>query len=56
MAHECGNRLWIIADRIRVDRILTEEERQQILNDMKYDEQTAFEPYKRAMERRMKIS
>ena len=51
---ESGNRLWIIADRIRVDRILTEEERQQILNDMKYDEQAAFEPYKQAMARRMK--
>lgn len=53
---ESGNRLWIIADRIRVDRILTEEERQQILNDMKYDEQAAFKPYKQAMARRMKIS
>lgn len=51
---ESGNRLWIIADRIRVDRILTEEERQQILNDMKYDEQAAFEPYKQAMARRIK--
>ena len=53
---ESGNRLWIIADRIRVDRILTEEERKQILNDMKYDEQAAFEPNKQAMARRMKIS
>ena len=51
---ESGNRLWIIADRIRVDRIITESERQKILRDMKYDEQSAFEPYKQAMARRIK--
>ena len=51
---ESGNRLWIIADRIRVTRVISEEERQQILADMNYDEQAAFEPYRLAMARRMK--
>lgn len=51
---ESGNRLWIIADRIRVTRILSEDERQQILKEANYDEAEAFEPYKKAMEKRMK--
>lgn len=51
---ESGNRLWIIADRIKVIRILSEDERQKILKEANYDEVEAFEPYKRAMEKRMK--
>ena len=51
---ESGNRLWIIADRIKVIRILSEDERQKILKEANYDEGEAFEPYKRAMEKRMK--
>ena len=51
---ESGNRLWIIADRIKVTRVISEVERQQILSDMNYDEQAAFEPYRQAMARRMK--
>jgi hypothetical protein len=51
---ESGNRLWIIADRIKVTRILSEEERQNILKEMNYDEQEAFEPYRQAMAKRMK--
>lgn len=51
---ESGNRLWIIADRIKVTRILSEIERQQLLADMNYDEQEAFEPYRQAMAKRMK--
>ena len=51
---ESGNRLWIIADRIKVIRILNEDERQKILKEANYDEGEAFEPYKRAMEKRMK--
>ena len=53
---ESGNRLWIIADRIRVTRILSEEERVQIMEDMGYDEQEAFEPYRKAMVKRMKTA
>lgn len=51
---ESGNRLWIIADRIKVTRILDEEERKQMLKDMHYDESKEFEPYKRTFEKRMK--
>lgn len=48
------NRIWIITDRIKIIRILTEEERQQILKEMNYDEAAAFEPYKKAFKKRMK--
>ena len=48
------NRIWIITDRIKITKILTEEERIKILNDMGYDEQEAFAPYKAAFEKRMK--
>lgn len=48
------NRIWIITDRIKIIRILTEEERQQILKKMNYDEAAAFEPYKKAFKKRMK--
>ena len=52
---ESGDRLWIIADRIKVTRILDESERQQILKEMNYDETEAFAPYKKAFEKRMNI-
>lgn len=52
---ESGNRLWIIADRIKVNKILSEDERMQILKDMKYDEVEAFAPYKVAFEKRIKV-
>lgn len=48
------NRIWIIADQIKIVKILTENERQQILNDIGYDEQATFQPYKQAMAKRMK--
>lgn len=51
---ESGNRLWIIADRIRITRIIDEAERTEILKSMDYDEMEAFEPYRQAMEKRMK--
>lgn len=51
---ESGDRLWVIADRIRITKILTEEERQKILQDINYDEMEAFAPYKAAMEKRIK--
>ena len=50
---ESGNRLWVIADRIRVTRIISEDERQNILVSMNYNEAEAFEPYRKAMEKRM---
>lgn len=51
---ESGNRLWIIADRIKVTKIISEEERQNILKDMDYNEMEAFEPYRRAIAKRIK--
>lgn len=41
---------------MKINHILTEEERQQILKDMNYDESVAFAPYKAAFEKRMKVS
>ncbi len=52
---ESGNRLWIIADRIKVNRIINEDERMKMLAAMNYDEQAAFEPYRRAMQKRQGI-
>jgi hypothetical protein len=52
---ESGDRLWVIADRIKIIRILEENERMEILNSMDYDEKEAFEPYRRALEKRMKV-
>ena len=49
---ESGDRLWIIADRIKITKILTEEERQDILREMNYLEIEAFAPYKARFERR----
>ena len=51
---ESGNRLWIIADRIRVTKIINEEERMEILKSMNYDEAEAFAPYKAVFEKRMR--
>lgn len=52
---ESGNRLWVIADRIKIIRILEENERVDILNSMEYNEREAFEPYRKAMAKRMTI-
>ena len=52
---ESGNRLWIIADRIKVNRIIGEEERREILKAMNYDEMEAFAPYKASFEKRFKV-
>ena len=52
---EQGNRLWIIADRIRVVRIIDESERMSILKKANYDEEFAFTPYKMALEKRKGI-
>ena len=48
------NRIWIIAEKMKIIRLLTEEERMEILKDINYDESTAFEPYRKAMAKRMK--
>jgi hypothetical protein len=51
---ESGNRLWFIADRIKIRKVISEAERMEILSKLNYDEQEAFEPYRRAMAKRMK--
>lgn len=53
---ESGNRLWIIADRIKITKVIDEEERAGILKAMNYDEQEAFVPYKAAFDKRMGIA
>lgn len=50
------NRIWIIADQMRITKILSEEERIEIMNQMDYNEQEAFEPYRQAMAKRMKTA
>ena len=52
---ESGNRIWIIADRIKVNRIINEDERLKMLKEMRYDEDVAFVPYKIAMQKRKAI-
>lgn len=52
---ESGNRLWIIADRIKINRIISEEERMEILHSMNYDEKEAFAPYRKMFEKRKGI-
>ena len=47
---------WVIADRIKVTKIISEEERLYILKEENYDEMEAFEPYRPALARRMKTA
>lgn len=51
---ETGNRIWVITSDIKVNKILTEDERKQILKAEGYDEAKEFEPYRAAMMKRMK--
>lgn len=51
---ESGDRLWVIADRIKITRIISEEERMEILDNVGYNEAAEFAPYKAAFEKRMK--
>lgn len=52
---ESGDRLWIIADRIKITRILSEDERQSILKEIDYDEEQMFLPYRKRFENRKAI-
>lgn len=47
------NRIWCITSDIKVIKILTEEERQEILKEMKYDEVVAYKKYKLSFEKRI---
>ena len=53
---ESGNRLWVIADRIKVTRVISEKERMEILESMNYNESEAFAPYKAAFDKRKKTA
>lgn len=51
---EYGKTIWIISDKIKILRILTEKERQGILSKAGYDEDKEWQPYRVALEKRMK--
>lgn len=51
---ENNNAVWIIADRIKVVRVLSEEERLKILKESNYNEEEVFEPYRQSFLKRMK--
>ena len=48
------NRIWIIADQMKITRVLSEKERMEVLRNMDYDEEAAAKPYMDAMKKRMK--
>ena len=52
---EYGKATWIITDKIKIRKVLTEEERQEILRWIQYDENEAWLPYKNALEKRKRI-
>jgi hypothetical protein len=52
---EYGKATWIITDKIKIHRVITEEERQIILKEAGYDEVAAFAPYKAGFEKKMKV-
>ena len=51
---ETGNRVWVITSDIKVNKIITEEERKQILFTQGFNEVKEFEPYRIALEKRLK--
>lgn len=52
---EYGKTTWIITDSIKINRILNEDERQEILKNASYDEQEEWIPYRKAFEKRKGI-
>ena len=52
---EYGKATWIITDKIKIIKVLSEDERQMILRDVGYDEAKEWIPYKAALEKRKKI-
>lgn len=51
---EVGDRIWVITSDIKVNKILNENERKQILKANSFNETKEFEPYRVAMMKRMK--
>lgn len=52
---EVGKGTWVITSDIKVNRVLSEEERQNIMKEKKYDEIAAYEKYKETFEKRMGV-
>lgn len=50
---EVGKGTWVITSEIKVNRIITEDERQEIMISKGYDEKAAYRKYKEAFEKRM---
>lgn len=50
---EYGKSTWIITDKIKILRVIDEQERQEILRGAGYNEQEEWIPYKKALEKRM---
>lgn len=53
---EVGKGTWIITSDIKVVKILTDEERNDIIKASNYNEAEAFEKYKKALEKRIKVA
>lgn len=51
---EVGKGDWVITSDMMITGILTEEERLEILRGIGFDEEAEFEPYRKAMAKRMK--
>jgi len=49
---EVGKGTWVITSDIKILKVLTEEERQHIIKEAKYDEAAAYSKYKEAFEKR----
>ena len=52
---EYGKTTWLITDKIKILRVLGEQERQDILRAAGYNEQQEWIPYKCALEKRMNV-
>lgn len=52
---EYGKTTWIITDKIKILKVIDENERQEILSAAGYDEQAEWIPYKMALEKRKGI-
>lgn len=53
---EAGKGTWVITSDIRVIRVLTDKERDDIMNKAGYDEVEAFTKYKATFEKRMRVA
>jgi hypothetical protein len=51
---EYGKATWIITDKIKILKVISEEERYDILSEAGYDEAKEWIPYKLALEKRIK--